>query len=187
MKTDNSWRRLTTLLVPILAATATLYTGLITFRTDRASTDLRSMATISEIARVQADAKAALVESEEARRQLDDLRRSSKRGSGGADISRLEADVASLDRRMDALEQSLLTTPATALAVPMLRKDMDVLRDRIQASELAAKEQSHASDERTRWIFGLVAAALAGVMAQWFGARFKAALEKPKPPEVKQG
>lgn len=178
----NSHERLK-LFLPVMAVTltvATAYTGLITFRSDRMTTDARSTAAASEIARAQAEVRRSAAQAEETRRQLDDLLKATNRNNSSVDLSRLEAAQAGLDRRMDALEQSLLTTPATALAVPMLRKDMDTLRDRLQASELAAKEQAHASDERARWIFGLVAAALTGVMAQWFGARFKAAIDKQK-------
>ena len=88
-------------------------------------------------------------------------------------LARIEAGQADLQQRMKALEDSLIATPATSLALPLLRKDLDTLRERMQANELDSKQREQQSTDTMKWIFGLVAALITGVVAQWFGSRFK--------------
>jgi hypothetical protein len=90
-------------------------------------------------------------------------------------LAHVEAGQADLQQRMKALEDSLIATPATSLALPLLRKDLDTLRERMQANELDSKERERRSTDTMKWIFGLVAALITGVIAQWFGSRFKKA------------
>ena len=77
-------------------------------------------------------------------------------------LGQIEAQQNDIQQRLKALEDALLATPATSLALPLMRKDLDTMRERLDAAE-----------DTLKWIFGLVATLIIGVVVQWFGSRFK--------------
>jgi hypothetical protein len=88
-------------------------------------------------------------------------------------LAEVEAGQIDLQRRMKALEDSLVATPEKALAVPLLREQLDGLQKQLAADELDSKDRSQRSADNIKWIFGLVAALITGIIVEWVASRFK--------------
>jgi hypothetical protein len=91
----------------------------------------------------------------------------------GTKLVHMEAAQTHLERRLKALEDALVVSPTTALAVPLFRKDLDTVREHMQANELANREREQRSADNMKLMFTLVAGVLTAVLGQWVGSRLK--------------
>jgi len=68
---------------------------------------------------------------------VDTVSRTGSPNATTAGIAQLQARVVTVEHKQAEIEKVILASPASALAIPMLRKDLDNVRDR-SAADLAA-------------------------------------------------
>jgi hypothetical protein len=68
----------------------------------------------------------------------------------------LSASVQQLRADVDGLDAAILADPAKALAVPMLRRDLDSLAQRNRDDLLAARDEIGRVYDLTKWFIGLM-------------------------------
>jgi hypothetical protein len=110
----------------------------------------------------------AAIEAGTATASLKEMRALLSKDVGKApDIAEVRSRLKGVEDRMRGLEQSLVATPATSLALPLLRKDVDVLRERIQSYEVANRQRELESADNLKTIGNAVVGLLAAVLGGW--------------------
>jgi hypothetical protein len=166
-------KKFSQVVVLVSAAVVTTYTGYRTFTQSAEVRDTRQAISLAEISEALARAERAERDAEGLKKAIEAAKPTIAGPSISAKLAQVEATQGNLQQRLKGLEDALVATPVTALAVPLLRKDLDATRERVQADELATKEREQRSGDTQKWIFGLVAALITGIAAQWFGNRFR--------------
>lgn len=115
----------------------------------------------------------------ELRRELDRqkhdialLRRAS--GSQPIGVSAIEsARLSKIEERQAALEAAILSSPEKALAVPLLRRDVEQIRDATSAADANVVASVDRVYDLVKWLAGGVAAGLISLFATVFMMRKK--------------
>lgn len=79
------------------------------------------------------------------------------KGRDGAQLQRLESDIAKIDKRLRQLEQAILASPAKALEIPLLQRDVDNLKASNQSSIAALKDSVDRVYDLNKWLLGTMA------------------------------
>ena len=167
MQDQLSWRTFAWLekekVIAVLSAFAALAAGITTLGfswLDRGSDPLAELrTTIAEQGRLVA----------EVRQDMDETKRllSSLQASPGPDVklvtARLEGNVADVTGRLSKLEEAILSTPERALAVPLLRQDLDRFKEQYQRDIDAVALDVGRAYDINKWVIGLIATAILGL------------------------
>jgi hypothetical protein len=73
------------------------------------------------------------------------------------ELRKLEASVKDIASRQDRLEAAIMQDPTKAVAVPILRHDLDSLKDSQQASIAALKDSVDRIYDLSKWLLGAMA------------------------------
>jgi hypothetical protein len=76
--------------------------------------------------------------------------------SDSRDLAKLSEDIKNATSKIAALEAALNTDPAKALAVPLLRKDLDNTRDSLKANIDQTKSEIDRIYDQNKWFIGLM-------------------------------
>jgi hypothetical protein len=80
------------------------------------------------------------------------------------EITSIKSDVANMQTSVDKLNAALLTTPDKALAVPLIRKDLDDFRLANQRDIDSMRLEMGRAYELNKWLIGFLLAAVVGTI-----------------------
>ncbi len=78
----------------------------------------------------------------------------------GAQLARLDTSVTGLQTRQSQLEQVILDSPAKALEIPLLRRDIDNLKSSQQETSLAIRQSIDQVYDLNKWLLGAMAVSI---------------------------
>lgn len=91
------------------------------------------------------------------------------------EVSKLHANVSVLSEKLTALESALTTDPAKALAVPILRKDLENTEKTLKLELLRTRAELERMYDQNKWFIGLmftIALSVLGMVASsWFNRK----------------
>jgi hypothetical protein len=87
---------------------------------------------------------------------------------GQASSAQLSASIKQLRSDVDGLNAAILADPSKALAVPMLRRDMDSLAQRSRDDVLAIRDEIGRVYDLTKWFIGLMLTMALGLIGLAF-------------------
>jgi hypothetical protein len=76
----------------------------------------------------------------------------------------LTNEISLLGRRLELLEEGLLNSPEKALSVPLLRKDLESLKERFVAESLETTRSVDRMYDQNKWFIGLMFTMAIGLM-----------------------
>jgi hypothetical protein len=76
---------------------------------------------------------------------------------------KIAADVASLNNRMNSLSTAILASPERALAIPLLRRDIDGISKRMEELRVQGKSEMDRLYDQQKWILGGIGTVLLAV------------------------
>lgn len=88
-----------------------------------------------------------------------------------SEASKLAISIGKLSARLEALENAITEDPAKALAVPILRKDLDNTEESLKAELLQTKSEIDRMYDQNKWFIGLmftIALSVLGMAASSF-------------------
>ncbi|MWV14146.1 hypothetical protein F3I62_18760 [Pseudomonas sp. R-28-1W-6] len=88
-----------------------------------------------------------------------------------SEASRISSSIERLDSRLEALENAITEDPAKALAVPILRKDLDNAEKSLKAELIQTKSEIDRMYDQNKWFIGLmftIALSVLGMAASSF-------------------
>lgn len=88
-------------------------------------------------------------------------------------IKSLSNVVSQTQRRIDNLEGVILDNPSKAIALPLLKKDLDGLRENYQVNSVSVKTDIDRIYDFNKWFIGLMAASLLSVVGLAVANLFK--------------
>src|SRR5207248_2858619 len=71
-------------------------------------------------------------------------------------IAAIRADLDGLDKRLKAIEQAVIDSPAKALSVPLLRQELDSLKTSSQRDLESQAKQIDRIYDQNKWFIGLM-------------------------------
>jgi hypothetical protein len=80
------------------------------------------------------------------------------------DVSDMKSELSSLRSELDRLNEALGTNPEKALALPLLKKDVDDLKDSTQRNLDDLRDEMSRSYDVSKWLIGLIVAAVLGTL-----------------------
>ena len=83
--------------------------------------------------------------------------------SPGADLSTLERRVTAIAKRQEELDTILATSPDKALAVPLLRKDLDAQKESVAQSVASLRASLDQLYDLTKWLLGALTVSAASL------------------------
>lgn len=83
--------------------------------------------------------------------------------SPGVNLSILERRVAIIAKRQEELDAILTTSPDKALAVPLLRKDLDAQKENVAQSVASLRASLDQLYDLTKWLLGALAVSVASL------------------------
>ena len=83
-------------------------------------------------------------------------------------ISAIEHDIKSLRKSMNNIESAILDSPEKAIAIPLLRKDVDNNREYMQDGLLILRNELIRSNETMRWFAGTIVIGILGLVINAF-------------------
>lgn len=87
---------------------------------------------------------------------LSTLSRFPKGSEWEIEASRISEQISYIDGKLAALESALTLDPAKALAIPILRKDLDNAEENIRAELLQTKSEIDRIYDQNKWFLGLM-------------------------------
>lgn len=78
-------------------------------------------------------------------------------------VAKLQISLEEIDKRMKSLESGLITNPEKALALPLLRQDLNSFREQHQRDVAALSSDMTRVYDISKWVLGLIAAAVLGL------------------------
>jgi hypothetical protein len=151
-------RRILALISLVTALVAALFTSSATlYRTQRADLPSqqqfdfqRIQAAINEMETLRAQIKAVQVDTQKLIQLPPDAKLS-------VQLAQMDKSVSDIGERLSKLESAILTTPAKALEIPLLQRDVENLRVSHQNSLLAVKEGVDRLYDINKWLLGALA------------------------------
>ena len=86
-----------------------------------------------------------------------------KQNSQGVAPVKIAADVESLNNRMNSLSTAILASPERALAIPLLRKDIDGISKRMEELRVQGKSDMDRLYDQQKWMLGGIGTVLLAV------------------------
>ncbi len=86
-----------------------------------------------------------------------------------AEVQALTVQIGGLDKRLSGIEAAVVESPDKALAVPMLRKDIENLRASYQSEISAAREEVNRLYDLNKWFIGLMITMAIGILGLALG------------------
>jgi hypothetical protein len=80
----------------------------------------------------------------------------------------LAPELKELNSRLEKLEQAVVKTPETALALPLLRRDLDAMKEVVQASNTYFKDSVDRIYDLNKWLLGTMAVSVIGLAITTF-------------------
>ncbi|EOG3619379.1 hypothetical protein ACK9U2_001214 [Pseudomonas putida] len=77
----------------------------------------------------------------------------------------LQESISKLSIRLEVLEKAILESPEKSLAIPMMRKDQDLLSKSFEISRAALKQEIDRLYEQQKWMLSGIGAVLLAVIA----------------------
>src|SRR5579863_4228638 len=96
-------------------------------------------------------------------------------------IEEIKSAQARLDARLASLESSIMATPEKAIAVPMLRQQVDALQDRTRGDLDSIRGEIGRLFTLTQWFIGLMFTIALGMFGLSFNLRKASAQAQEKP------
>jgi len=90
-----------------------------------------------------------------------------------AELKRLDSLVAETQQRETKLEEVILDNPSKALELPLIRKDVDSIRERNQADVVAVRQDVDRVYDQNKWFLGLVGTMALGTLTLVVTSFFK--------------
>jgi hypothetical protein len=81
----------------------------------------------------------------------------------GTKLTAIEGDLGNVRTRLGSLEAAVTQDPVKALAVPMLRRDLDNLKDAYRADLAAVREEVTRFTDLGKWLIGLIGTGIVGL------------------------
>jgi len=140
-----------------------------------ARTEINASISASQVAQLQTTGRIALSarqETERLRTQLDLLATRSDTSGAKVEFARLRASVDELSKRQLRIEDAISKDPAKALELPLLRRDLENLKDG-QLKEISSLQKNVDQIwDLSKWLVGggaisLLAIALSTFLARW--------------------
>jgi hypothetical protein len=78
---------------------------------------------------------------------------------------KIAADVESLNNRMNSLSMAILASPERAIAIPLLRRDIDGISKRMEELRIQGKSDMDRLYEQQKWMLGGIGTVLLAVAA----------------------
>jgi predicted RNase H-like nuclease (RuvC/YqgF family) len=114
----------------------------------------------------------------ELRAQMEKLKGPSGQIPHDSQVQR--AEIAALDNRLRKIEAVIIEDPEKALSIPMLRKEIGLLREGGSQSAAALKQSVDQVYDMNKWLLGAMAlSVLALAVSQFFRARKEAPAQPP--------
>jgi hypothetical protein len=102
--------------------------------------------------------------------QLQSLSNVPEEGKIAVQLKTLDDTLSELKVRQSKLEEVILNNPAKAIEVPLLRKDLDNLKDAQQQNVLALKQGVEQVYDLNKWLLGTMAISIIMlVLSKFFG------------------
>lgn len=93
----------------------------------------------------------------------------------GLQLKAVTDTLTNLQTRIGNLDTAILDSPTKALTVPLLRKDLDSLRDSYQANAVVTKSDIDRIYDLNKWFIGLMLTSTVGIIALAVSNFFKRA------------
>jgi seryl-tRNA synthetase len=90
-----------------------------------------------------------------------------------AQLSQIETLVKEIQTREAKLEQAILNDPAKAIEVPLMRRDLDSLKDKNQADLLAVRQEVDRVYDQNKWFLSLMGTMALGILTLALSNFFK--------------
>lgn len=71
-------------------------------------------------------------------------------------IAEIETDIATLKENMDGINSVIMETPQKALQIPILRKDIEALRNELLVGMKSIEREVSRAYETIRWVIGTI-------------------------------
>lgn len=120
------------------------------------------------VANARLQAVEARVEVAELRAQLKALGKPSSNKLINGELQSMRSTVDDVSNRQKQIEQVILTTPEKALAIPILRKDIDAEKESATQSSLALRASIDQVYDLTKWLLGTMAISIVGLAFSTF-------------------
>lgn len=78
---------------------------------------------------------------------------------------KIAADVESLNNRMNSLSMAIMASPERAIAIPLLRRDIDGISQRMEELRIQGKSDMDRLYEQQKWMLGGIGTVLLAVAA----------------------
>lgn len=95
--------------------------------------------------------------------RLNEILKNTDDSETATQIAALRADVGGTGKRMDSLEQALIDNPTKALSVPLLRQDLENLKENYQQDLSAYAKQIDRVYDQNKWFIGLMVTMVIGL------------------------
>jgi len=162
-------------LVGILGLSATIIGALLAFRQDPKSSEALIKRADLQIA--INDIKGQIIDLNEnlerVRNQIRDLGKPINPFDQSIQLNALNNSIAESQKRLASLEGAILTNPEKALAIPLIRKDIDSLKEVQQTNVVASKQDIDRIYDQSRWFIGLMITSSIGIIALAISNYFK--------------
>lgn len=91
------------------------------------------------------------------------------KGTNESVMRTLDGRLSKLDTRLAALEEAIMTNPSKALALPLLRKDVDTMAERYRTDISVVRDEVGRVYTLTQWFIGLMFTIAIGVFTLAIG------------------
>jgi hypothetical protein len=91
-----------------------------------------------------------------------------------AQLTGLQDKVAILEKNYSVIETAVEDNPERAMSIPLIRKDLDNLRNDLQSGQVAAQQEIDRVYDQSKWVIGGIFICVLGLFAQnWFATKAK--------------
>jgi hypothetical protein len=108
------------------------------------------------------------------RNQIQDIGKNNPKQSVVAlQLKTLDQSVSENQKKLTSLEAVILDNPQKALALPLIRRDIDGLKESYQTNIIASKQDIDRIYDQSKWFIGLMITTAVGMMALAISNFFK--------------
>jgi hypothetical protein len=154
----------------ILAATVTLAGAAATFFIAKSGSDSQAIVTKGELRASKAEMQISIdglnARLDEMTKQIQDVGKNLPEQSVVAlKLKALNQSVGKYEKRLAAMEGVILDNPQKALALPLMKKDIDSLKETRQTDTAASRQEIDRVYDQTKWFIGLMITSAIGIIA----------------------
>jgi len=116
------------------------------------------------------------------RQEVDSLAQEVSSLNSNSDVSAIRSDLNALDERLSTIEQAILDNPGRALALTLLSRDMENLREAYQTDLETTRQEVGRIYDFNKWFIGLMFTMALGLLS----LAVSNFLKKPEKPEERK-